>query len=59
MTTEPQAIRVIVGGEPEIKIVRVLVEGQPGPRGPSGTKITVSETEPENPEEGEIWIDIS
>ena len=57
--TEPTAIKVIVGDEPQIKIVRVLVEGQPGPRGPSGTKITVSDTEPEDPEEGEIWIDIS
>lgn len=36
--------------------VLTLAEGQPGPPGEPGTKVTVSVTPPANPRVGDIWF---
>lgn len=36
--------------------VLTLAEGQPGPKGEPGTKVTASATPPLNPRVGDLWI---
>ncbi|WP_161599768.1 hypothetical protein [Roseibium sediminis] len=40
-------------------IIEVSTAGVQGPKGEAGTIVAVSETPPENAEEGTLWIDIS
>lgn len=51
----PDLIEVVVPGE--IAAVEVLVPGLTGGKGNPG--IIVSETAPEDPEENDLWVDVS
>lgn len=56
-TLTPDIIEIEVPAP--IQIIDVAIPGNTGPRGLRGPNITVSGTPPENPQFGDLWVDIS
>lgn len=57
MTLIPEVIITEVPAR--INTVETQVPGMRGLQGPRGPNITASETPPENPQYGDLWIDMS